>query len=91
MSKNLVLQIPDDVFEAVEQVAAKTGATAEKFVLEIVLRNLPHNKKMLTVEERRTALAKLMNYAGAVEGDSSRSGDNELIDADLAREYGKDL
>ncbi len=46
---------------------------------------------MLTVEERRTALAKLMSYAGAVEGDSSRSGDNELIDADLAREYGKDL
>ena len=38
--------------------------------------------------ERKDALAKLLQHAGAVRSDNPRSADNEQIDADLAREYG---
>ncbi len=45
----------------------------------------------LSDEERRAALQNLMKHAGAVESGNSNTGDNDQIDADLAREYGKDL
>ncbi len=40
---------------------------------------------------RKTALEQLMSHAGAVSSGNARSADNESIDADLAREYGKDI
>jgi hypothetical protein len=45
----------------------------------------------LSEEQRKTALAKLLRHAGAVSSGNPCSADNEQIDADLAREYGKDL
>ncbi len=45
----------------------------------------------LSEEQRQVALAGLMQHAGAVSSGNPRAGDNEQIDADLAREYGKDL
>ncbi|MBI1766463.1 MAG: hypothetical protein HYR56_34075 [Acidobacteria bacterium] len=45
----------------------------------------------LSEEQRQAALAGLMQHAGAVSSGNPRAGDNEQIDADLAREYGKDL
>jgi len=41
--------------------------------------------------ERREAMNELLRYAGAVSSGNPRAADNEQIDADLAREYGKDL
>lgn len=45
----------------------------------------------LGARERREAMNELMRYAGAVSSGNPRAADNEQIDADLAREYGKDL
>jgi hypothetical protein len=45
----------------------------------------------LSAEQRQVALAELLRHAGAVHSGNPRSADNEQIDADLAREYGKDL
>ncbi len=90
MSKTLILEIPDEVFSSFQKQAASKGETAEKFVLEIVLKNAPrpenNNSKNAQEAEKRFA-----RWIGAVNSGNPRSGDNEQIDADLAREYGKDL
>jgi hypothetical protein len=45
----------------------------------------------LGARERREAMNELLLYAGAVSSGNPHAADNEGIDADLAREYGKDL
>ncbi len=91
MSKTLTLEIPDEVFSGFQQIAESKGETAEKFVLEIVLKNFPKTNGNLSEQEKSNSLKNLMNFSGAVSGGNSRSADNEQIDADLAAEYGKDL
>jgi hypothetical protein len=91
MSKTLTLEIPDEVFSNFQKQAASKGETAEKFVLEIVLKNSPKTNGSLSEQEKEQALEELMKFAGAVNSGNPRSGDNEQIDADLAKEYGKDL
>ena len=49
------------------------------------------SRPSLSEEQRQTALANLLLHAGAVSSGNPRAADNEQIDADLAREYGKDL
>jgi hypothetical protein len=48
-------------------------------------------RQPLSEDQRKAALNELLRHAGAVSSGNSRSADNEQIDADLAREYGKDL
>ncbi len=90
MSKTLTLEIPDEVFSSFQKQAERRGETAEKFVLEIVLKNVPQtksggNKDVKLAEER------FARWIGSVNSGNPRSADNEQIDADLAAEYGKDL
>lgn len=91
MSKNLTLEIPDEVFSNFQRQAESKGETAEKFVLEIVLKNSPKMNDGLSEQEKDQALEELMKFSGSVNSENPRSGDNEQIDADLAKEYGKDL
>jgi hypothetical protein len=91
MSKTLTLEIPDEVFSNFQKQAESRGETAEKFVLEIVLKNSPKTNGSLSEQEKEQALEELMKFAGVVNSGNSRSGDNEQIDTDLAKEYGKDL
>jgi hypothetical protein len=90
MSKTLTLEIPDEVFSNFQKQAESKGETAEKFVLEIVLKNASrsedNNSKNAQEAEERFA-----RHFGTVNSVNSHSADNEQIDADLAKEYGKDL
>ncbi len=91
MSKTLTLEIPDEVFSSFQKQAESKGETAEKFVLEIVLKNSLKTNGSLSEQEKEQALGELMRFAGSVNSGNPRSGDNEQIDADLAEEYGKNL
>lgn len=91
MSKTITLEIPDEVFSSFQKQAESTGKSTEKFVLEIVLKKYSKINGNLTEQEKADALEDLMKFAGAVSSGNPRSADNEEIDADLAREYGKDL
>jgi hypothetical protein len=42
-------------------------------------------------QEENSTLEDLMKFSGNLSSENPRSGDNEQIDADLAKEYGKDL
>ncbi|CAN5785692.1 hypothetical protein BH20ACI4_BH20ACI4_16020 [soil metagenome] len=91
MSKTLTIEIPDEVFSNVREQAADKGETAEKFVLEIVLKNFSKPNKNLTGKVRQNSLEELMKFAGTISSGNSRSADNEQIDIDLAEEYGRGL
>jgi hypothetical protein len=90
MSKILTLEIPDEVFNSFQKQAESKGETAEKFVLEIVLKNTPQktNGNAATDEEAEKRFAR---WIGAANSGNPRSADNEQIDADLAKEYGRGL
>ena len=87
MSKTITLEIPDEIFAVFEKQAESKGKPAEKIVLEIVLKNAPRPKN----GNSEKAEARFARWVGAVNSGNPRSGDNEQIDADLAKEYGKDL
>lgn len=90
MSKTLVLEIPDEVFSTYQEIAENKGETTEKIVLEIVLRNAPRLEN-IDVEQARLAEERFARWIGAGNSGNPRSGDNEQIDIDLAKEYGRDL
>ena len=91
MSKILTLEIPDEVFRNFQKQAESRGETAEKLVLEIVLKTYSKTNNTLSNQEKDQALEKFMKHAGAINSGNPRSADNEQIDADLAAEYGRGL
>jgi hypothetical protein len=81
MTHIVTLQIPDEVYQPLVQVAAQAGKTPEQWTLERLRRWVP------TPQEREAALARLMRHAGADDLGHATGIDNDSIDADLAREY----
>ncbi len=65
MSKTITLEIPDEVFNSFQKQAERRGETAEKFVLEIVLKNFSKTNGNLSKQEKDQALVELMKFAGA--------------------------
>jgi hypothetical protein len=88
MSKVLTFEIPDELYEVFEHMAARQGRTAEAVALEYMARHAPQPPPKLTREKREEALAQLLKHAGAVSLGYPTGADNESIDSDLAREYG---
>ncbi len=86
MSKTLVLEIPDEVFSTYQKIAENKGETAEKIVLEFVINNAPHSKKV-KCNNSQEAEERFARHFGAINSGDSRSVDNEKIDADLIRAY----
>jgi hypothetical protein len=86
MSKKITLEIPDEVFSSFQKQAEIRGETAEKFVLEIVLKNIPLSKNNGT-ENAQLAEERFARHFGAISSGDSKSADNEKIDADLIRAY----
>lgn len=65
MSKTITLEIPDEVFNGLQKQAENKGETAEKFVLEIVLKTYSKTNGNLSEQEKDQALKELMKFAGA--------------------------
>jgi hypothetical protein len=85
--KTLTFEVPDELYEAFEEVAAKDGRSVEAVALEWLAKHEPKPRPKLTDEESRAAWERLMRHAGSFESGDPHSADNERIDADLAREY----
>ena len=89
MGRQLTLELPDELYEPLAKSAEAVGQTLDEWILTR-LRPLTQQRK-LSESEREAAMAELMAFAGCVNSGDPRSADNERIDADLAREYGKEL
>jgi hypothetical protein len=90
MSKTITLEIPDEVFGIYQQQAERKGETAEKIVLEYVIKNAPRRKTDGGFKNDE-AEKRFERWIGAISSGNPRSADNEQIDAELVEEYGKDL
>jgi hypothetical protein len=86
--KTLTFQVSDEVYEACQQIAAKSGRTDEEVMLEWLAKRAEKKRPKLTEEENRAAWQRLQQHMGAENLGYPTGADNESIDADLAREYG---
>jgi hypothetical protein len=77
-----------DIDALLRKVAVDTCRPFEEVKAEWKAANAPQPRALLSDEDRRAARNRLLQYAGAVSSGDPHSGDNERIDADLAREYG---
>jgi hypothetical protein len=82
MSTILKLEIPDEVFQSLTELAAQAGQSPEDWVLAQVKAAAP------TAAQRAEGLARLLRFAGSVDLGRPTGIDNAQIDADLAAEYG---
>lgn len=88
MSKTLTFEIPNEIYELLEQQAAKEGRSTESVALEWLVSCQPAPRPKMTEEERREAIERFRRHAGAVSLGYPTGADNESIDRDLVREYG---
>jgi len=88
LSRVITYEIPDEVYEALDQMAAKSGRPTEALVLEYLRRQADGRRDSLTEEEERAAAERFRRYIGMADLGHPTGADNEGIDRDLAREYG---
>jgi hypothetical protein len=88
MSKTLAFEISDDLYEAFEQVALKTGRSVDSVALEYLARKTSKHKLPQSPEEIEADKEKIRRHFGAVSLGYPTGADNESIDADLVSEYG---
>lgn len=76
---------------AAERISAQIGQPPRAILAQwhADMQILKH--RQITDAERQAALAALRRFSGAVDSGDVHSADNERIDADLAREYGRGL
>ena len=87
--KTLTFEVPDELYEAFEQIAKRDGRPVDAVALEWLAKEAARRKPPLSETERRAARQRLLRHAGCVNSGDPRSADNDRIDADLAREYGR--
>lgn len=82
MSRQLTLELPNEVFEPLAQAARQAGQSLEQWATARLLSCAE------TSEKQVQHLARLLAHAGAVDLGRPTGAENESIDVDLAREYG---
>jgi hypothetical protein len=80
--------LPEEICLVLEQRAADEGRRLEEVVAEHVAQCRP-SRRSFAPEEVQRRVAAFERHFGAVDSGDPNSSDNERIDADLAKEYGR--
>lgn len=88
MGKTLTFEVPDELYEAFQQMATRYGRTTEEVALEWLAKHAPKPRPRLSEEALKAARERFERHFGTWDSGDPHSADNERIDADLAREYG---
>jgi hypothetical protein len=80
--------LPEEICLVLEQRAASEGRPWEEVVAEHVVHCRPSHDS-LSPDEVRRRVAAFERHFGAIDSGDPNSSDNERIDADLAKEYGR--
>ena len=80
-------EIPDEIYEVIEKMAARKGSSVEAEVLDCLVRTAKEEMDNRTEEEKQAARERFRRHFGSVNLGHPIGIDNEQIDADLAREY----
>ena len=86
--KTITIELVDEVYEVLQQDAAKTGRPIEDLALEWRAKHRLKPRPKLTDEERRAARERLLRFSEGVNSGDPHSADNERVDRDIEREYG---
>lgn len=90
MEHQLTITLPDEVFQPLVEVALRQGRTLEELAAERLASTVTPRKTSDAVAAR-LAEERFARHIGAFDSGDPHSADNERIDADLAREYGRGL
>ena len=82
--RKLELEIPDAEYARLVRDAAQCGQSPESAILKIV-------SDRYGISSDKIAGLSLMKYAGCISSDDPNGSNNEKIDEDLAKEYGRGL
>jgi hypothetical protein len=80
--------LPEEICLVLEQRAAAEGRRLEEVVAEHVACRYSH-RGLLSADETRRRVADFERFVGSFDSGDPRFSDNERIDADLAKEYGR--
>ena len=81
MGRQLILELPDDLYEPLTNAATAVGQSLDEWIIAR-LRPLAQQP---VLSEKEAAMVELMAFAGCVNSGDANAADNERIDADLAR------
>jgi len=87
MGKTLMFELIDEIYGAIQQMAAKSGEPTEMAVLKRLIQHTPKMGSQLTHEEAEAARQRFRRHFGVVNSGNPRSADNEQIDADLVTDH----
>ena len=87
MSKTITIELPDEVYLALEGMSRKTGRPVEVLALEWLIEHGPEPLPNSLESQRKAARSRLLKFAGIYHGADALGSDNERIDSDLANEY----
>jgi len=87
MEHSLTITLPDEIFQPLAEAALEQGRTPEEIAAERLSESIPALRSNGAGEKK----GDITRFFGAWDSGDPNSADNERIDADLAREYGRGL
>ncbi|MGD0089658.1 MAG: hypothetical protein ABSE73_07035 [Planctomycetota bacterium] len=91
MSHSVHVKIPEDLYSVLLQRALAAGRSVEDLVLEWVAQRARPVEPEVSPAELQARRRILEKYVGICKSEDPNAADNERIDADLAKEYGRGL
>ena len=89
MSQQLTLVLSDGTYAGLERAARSAGQTPTEWLLKYLEREFHTNGQFLPADEPK--VMSVESFFGAIISGDPDSANNERIDTDLAREYGRGL
>lgn len=92
MSQQLVLELSDEVYTALQEQADAAGLSIEEWLVASLSQqypSLPPNTSNLAQQD--DGMARLLRYAGAIRSNGATGSDHASIDADLAKVYANEF
>ena len=80
--------LPEEICVILEQRAESEGRRLEDVVAEHVAQRYP-SRRPLSTDEHQRRVAAFESFIGSFDSGDAQFSDNERIDADLAKEYGR--
>ena len=90
MGRKITLELPDEIYDGLQEIAPQLGMTTEEAVVHWLWEYGPRSKQ---VDEAvsEAAWLRLRACAGAPRSGDLQAADNEAIDADMARDHARGL
>jgi hypothetical protein len=87
MNRTITLELPEGTFAALNKMAQESGTSPSEWIVNYLDKHLAPLHDEPVPDEARKARERFRRHFGEVNSGDPRSGDNDRIDADLAKAY----